>query len=255
MSEGYTEFEFDLPGALLDRLVTVLDGMEAAPLNSGNTALIPETQGVYQLFLGGKLVYIGKTDADAGLSQRLERHGKKILHRSGLDPDRASFKAVRVYVFTAVDLEKQLIAHYGGDKTVRWNGSGFGSNDPGRRRDATVYKAGHFDTIFPIDIDRSLGIALEETAPASAALTDLKSALPYVFRFENAGPRSRKPHPDLESAMVTVTASGPVSARWIIEQVVPQLPSGWQATKLPSHIILYKEESPYPHGAVIARSV
>jgi hypothetical protein len=254
VSPGYVDFEFDLPGALLNRLVKVLDGMDSATLSRENTESIPEAQGVYQLFLDGKLVYIGKTDAEAGLSRRLIRHGKKIQHRVRLDPERVSFKAVRIYVFTAVDLENQLIRHYGGLSVVQWNGSGFGSNDPGRERDTSTYKQDHFDAAFPIDIDRPLGIELKERGSAFAVLSDLKAALPYVFRFQSAKARSRKPHPDLEGTTVAVLADEPASARWIIKQVVPQLPKGWQVTKLPSHIILYKENKSYPQGDIISRS-
>ena len=65
MTAGYIEFEFDLPDALLRRLVTVFDSLVPAPLVDANVRRIPEEQGVYQLFLnkGGitSLVYIGKT--------------------------------------------------------------------------------------------------------------------------------------------------------------------------------------------------
>lgn len=75
MTTGYTEFEFNLPDALLKELITVFDGLAPAPLLAANVAAIPEEQGVYQLFLAPhgqpSLVYIGKTDAAAGLRVRL----------------------------------------------------------------------------------------------------------------------------------------------------------------------------------------
>ena len=115
MIAGYREFEFDLPDALLKNLVTILDGIQKEPLRETQVAEIPDEQGVYQLFLDEEPVYVGKTDADAGLFKRLSRHSKKILHRNNLDPDRVFFKAVRIFVFTAVDLETDLIRHYGGN--------------------------------------------------------------------------------------------------------------------------------------------
>lgn len=254
MTPGYVDFEFDLPGALLSRLVQVLDGLDDATLSPEFLVNIPEAQGVYQLFLDHDLVYIGKTDAEAGLRRRLERHHHKIQHRHGLDPSRVSFKAVRIYVFTAVDLETQLINHYGGYAAVRWNGSGFGSNDPGRERDTTTYKADHFDAQFPIDIDRPLSLELPASGSASAMFTALKTALPYVFRYQGAGPQSRRPHPDLETTTVSISTARPLTARRVIEEVVRQLPAGWQAVRLPSHVILYKEDRAYPHGSVITRS-
>ena len=254
MTAGYVDFEFDLPGALLTRLVAVLDALDAAILTPQTFADIPEAQGVYQLFLDGQLSYIGKTDAEAGLRRRLERHQLKIQHRAGLNPARVSFKAVRIYVFTAVDLETQLIEHYGGYAAVPWNGSGFGSNDPGRERDTTTYKDNHFDARFPIDIDRPLDLIIPETGSAAAVLSALKAMLPYVFRYQNAGPRSRRPHADLEGTSVSFSAARPLTAKQVIEQVVAHLPPGWQATRLPSHLILYKETRDYSHGVVISRS-
>jgi hypothetical protein len=252
MTPGYVDFEFDLPGALLTRLVQVLDQLVPAALDLAFLADIPDAQGVYQLFFDGALVYIGKTDAEAGLRRRLERHQYKIQHRAGLDPARVAFKAVRIYVFTAVDLETQLINHYGGFAAVRWNGSGFGSNDPGRERDTTTYRPEHFDAIFPIDIDRALDLMLPASGTAAAVLFLLKSTLPYVFRYQSAGPRSRRPHPDLEATVVSMSAGPPVTARRVIQEIVRQLPTGWQATQLPSHIILYKEAPrPYAQGVII----
>lgn len=237
MTLGYIEFEFDLPGALLARLVKVLDGMEAAALLPEFLAKIPEEQGVYQLFLGNQLVYIGKTDAEAGLRKRLSRHQSKIQHRDELEPAEVSFRAVRIYVFTAVDLETQLLDHYGGQKVVQWNGSGFGSNDPGRQRDTSTYKDTHFDAMFPIDIEREIELDISEAETAADVLTALKSILPYTFRFERDGPRSRRPHADLEATKVSHLTDKPPTAKRIIEEVVAQLPPGWHATKLPSHII------------------
>lgn len=251
MTNGYVEFEFDLPGALLERLVTVFKDMAAAPLEASHVDAIPEAQGVYQLFLDGQLSYIGKTDQEAGLRKRLTRHSLKIQHRIGLDPSRVTFKAVRVFVFTAVDLETQLIKRYG---VKTWNGSGFGSNDPGRERDTTKYKEEHFDAQFPIDIDRVLpNIKLPAEASAADLFRALRSAIPYTFRAQNAGGRSREPHPDF-TARVVINSAMPVTSRNLIVEIVRNLPAGWQAVKLPSHIILYKDDKTYPSGLVLAHS-
>lgn len=250
------DFEFDLPGALLARLIEVLDQMETVSLVTQDLEDIPEAQGVYQLFLENELVYIGKTDAEAGLRRRLQRHQKKVQHRAGLSPEDVGFKAVRIYVFTAIDLETQLIAHYGGLSEVRWNGSGFGANDPGRNRDGTKYKDDHFDMLYPIDIDREIDLGAPRSVLINAAelLAKLKVVLPYVFRFEGGGGRSRKPHPDLDKTKVMLPKNMVTTARSVIQAVVSQLPHGWQATQLPSHIILYKEDKAYPQGQVIAKS-
>ncbi len=249
---GYREFEFDLPGALLDHLVRALGEMEQAPLDAASLRGVAEAQGVYQLFLDGNLVYSGKTDAEAGLFKRLARHSNKILHRSGLDPARVSFKAIRIFVFTAMDLETQLIKRYTADAGTEWNGSGFGSNDPGRKRD--TQEPGRFDQEFPIDIDRQLQVDYSGTRAAAAVAAMLKSELPFTFRFEMKPPRSRTPHPDLANTIVTIS-DGRKTARQVIGELVQQLPAGWQATALSAVLIMYMEAvDDYPHATVLARS-
>jgi hypothetical protein len=259
VSAGYTEFEFDLPEALLARLVEVFEDVEPAQLLSEIVGNVPEEQGVYQLFLKREgvfeLVYIGKTDAAAGLHSRLARHAGKIQQRIGLDPRHVYFKAVRVYVFTAVDLETQLINHYGGVLKVNWNGSGFGSNDPGKERDTTTYKVDHFDTQFPIDIALPLLTEIPTVASAATILRTLKRDLPYLIRFELLKKGSRLAHPDLEFTIVTLDPARPLTPEQIIAQTVRALPAGWHATMLPSHIIIYKDDSRrFPSGRLIQRS-
>jgi len=256
---GFVEFEFDLPGALLNRLVTVFDGLAPAGLTASNVTAIPDEQGVYQLFLrrgeAVNLVYIGKTDGEAGLWRRLSRHATKIHNRLNLDPADVLFKAVRVFVFTAVDLETQLIQHYGGTDAVSWNGSGFGSNDPGRERDTTRYKLDHFDTQFPIDINRALTFTIPMQASAAGILKALKAGLPYLIRFQRVSANSRLAHDDLESTAVTLNPALPLTPEGVIAQVISALPPGWHATMLPSHIIIYKNDTrTFPSGRLIART-
>lgn len=251
MTQGFRDFEFDLPGALLDQLVTILDRMEQGPLTDTGLAEVPEAQGIYQLFLDGQLVYIGKTDAEAGLRKRLGRHSKKILHREGLDPSRVTFKGVRIFVFTAMDLETQLIRHYTGKDGTRWNGSGFGANDPGRERDTS--RPGRFDSEFPIDIDRPLEANLSGTRTAAEAAAQLKAVLPYTLRFQSATKGGRKPHPELVATTVTMTAAAD-TPRTALTELTRQLPAGWQATALSALLILYKESKDYPDADVLARS-
>lgn len=256
MTSGYIEFEFDLPGALLDRLVKVFDSLPSAPLTGADVSAVPNEQGVYQLFHRRgdgeiKLVYIGKTDAEAGLRTRLSRHAQKIQHRLNLNPADVTFKAVRVFVFTAVDLETQLIGHYGG---TLWNGSGFGSNDPGRERDTTRYKAEHFDFQFPIDLTRPLAFSVPKDATAAEVLNAIKSNVPYLVRFQRPTGKARSAHSDLEGTKVTIPATA-LSAEAVIAEVVKQLPTGWHATMLPSHVIIYKDDNrSFPSGKLIATS-
>lgn len=252
--DGYVEFEFDLPSALLSRLVDIFDEVGAAPLTSEFTASVPDEQGVYQLFFGNRLVYVGKTDGDAGLRSRLTRHSTKILERQNLDPQQVAFKAVRIFVFTAMDLEGDLIRHYGGVKNLAWNGSGFGSNDPGKERDTTKVKSDNFDYLFPIDIDRARDFEIAEGESASEVLSRLKNSIPYTLRYQNDGGRSRRAHRDLESVSLA-GSSRALSVRQSLEHIADHLPKGWQIVALPGYIIMYKNDKrAYPSGVVIAQS-
>lgn len=251
MTAGYTDFEFDLPDALLTHLIRVLDGLQTAPLRSDHLATIPDAQGVYQLFLNEELVYIGKTDAEAGLRKRLERHAFKIEHRRNLDPSRVSFKAVRIFVFTAIDLETQLIRHYAGGGT-RWNNRGFGANDPGRRRDRTRVKASNFDALYPVDLDRDLGLDFSDVPDAGQVVFRLKQLLPYTFRYELEG--GRRPAVELTNTPVRLPTTA-TTTREVLSALVTQLPPGWQATAFLHQVILYRESvDDYPDAEVIARS-
>jgi hypothetical protein len=247
---GFRAFEFDLPGALLEQLVRVLDQMIPAPLTEDALQIVPEEQGVYQLLLDNRLVYIGKTDAESGLANRLKRHAQKIKHRKKLDPALISFKAVRILVFTAIDLETQLINHYG--VKGEWNSSGFGSNDPGRERDTS--KPGLFDIEYPIDIDLDLGIDFDGCGTAAAVIEKLKKVIPYGLRVQAVAPRRKTPHAEIVQTKVQMP-DGPYTTKRAMEELLRRLPQGWQATLLSSLLILYKEtKNDYPGARIIARS-
>lgn len=256
---GYDEFEFDLPEALLKRLIDKLDEVPSTPLTAEALAHLPEVQGVYQLFLkrGDRLdlVYIGKTDSEAGLKKRLLKHARKVRHRVGLEPEAVYFKALRIFVFTAVDLETQLIKHYGGVSAVEWNGSGFGANDPGRQRDTTTFKPEHFDTQYPIDIDLALDADFPREGSAADLLRALKGSVEYLIRFETISQHSRIAHIDLEDTHVVLSQADLESPATAIAGIVSKLPRGWHATMLPSHVIIYKnDDRKFPSGRRLATS-
>ncbi len=246
----YESLEFDLPAALTERLVGLFDEMPRGVLNPTTIRHVgADAQGVYQLFVDAELVYIGKTDADAGLGKRLLRHASKVAGRKNLDCKSVSFKAIRVYVFTVMDLEQLLIAHYkkvigtnrSGEKALAWNNSGFGSNDPGRERDTSEVKADHFDAQFPIDLDHTITVPDAGTATSIAVvLAHLKGALPYLLRYQSAVGK-RGPHADLVSTYVTISKRTD-TVRSVLKQIAVALGSKWQVTALPGYIILYKEK-------------
>lgn len=256
---GYAELEFNLPEALLHSLVATFAQIDMSPLTTANTSKIPNEQGVYQLHLkcseddSTALVYIGKTDSDAGLRSRLGRHAKRLRGRVNLQPEDVFFKAIRLYVFTAMDLETELIRHYGGVREIPWNHSGFGANDPGKARDTTTYKSDHFDTQFPIDLDSALVPIAPGTYLVSEIMRCLKDKLPYLLRYQRPAQSRNSFHPDFESSRVTLVAG--MSTRQVIEYCVRVLPAGWHATALPSHVIAYKDDTRrFPSGTLIAES-
>ena len=256
MLPGYSELELDLPSALLEALLRRLAETSAAELTSANVDQLPEAQGVYTLHLAvdAPPVYIGKTDSDAGLRHRLTRHSRKLLRRNNISQEQVFFRAIRLFVFTAMDLETTLIQHFGGVKKVPWNHSGFGSNDPGKERDTTKYKEDHFDALHPIDIDFEVEWDGSCFATVAEHLGALKAMLPYNFRFERPNPNSKKSfHDDFLSTSALIESVS--SPRAIIETCITSLPAGWHATLLPSHIICYKDDTrSFPSGELIAKS-
>jgi len=249
---GFLRFELNLMRAMLDQLVPALDAMDAAALTTANIQQIPDAQGVYQLLHDGKAKYIGKTDAQAGLRVRLMRHRRKFLHRREITDEDVTFRAVQVFVLTAIDVETELISHY--DTKQHWNTSGFGSNDPGQERETTNKPPEGFDAQFPINIDLMDSFVPAGEYSVADLLRRLKAALPYTFRYQTAGSgsgrRNLSPHPDFVAARVTVPP-GLHTTRELVRLALAVLPPGWQATEFVSHVILYKENRTYIHGRAI----
>lgn len=247
---GFIAFELDLMRAVLDQLIPRLDGLDGAPLTLANASELPDAQGVYLLLHEGEVRYVGKTDAQAGLRTRLVRHVHKFEQRHNVKPDDVMFKAAQVLVLTAMDVESRLIAHY----HAEWNGSGFGSNDPGRERETTNKPAHSFDARFPIEIDQPVDILQAGKYAVLDALIAIKESLPYTLRYEVMGKGSRAyrlaPHPDYAASKVTIPC-GPKTVRSLMQAIVAALPPGWQATEFVSHVILYKEARAYVHGRPI----
>ena len=181
MIAGYAELEFDLPGALLREIVSLLEEMPSAELTAANLANVSNEAGIYALLRSddGALQYIGKAEGSKGLQSRLIRHMRKLEGRQNIDAGSMHFKAIRVFVFTAMDIEASLLSHYGEGGSLPWNHSGFGSNDPGRERDTTTYKGGHFDTQHPIKLDHCFVQFKPGRAPVSEVMQALKDGLPY----------------------------------------------------------------------------
>ena len=257
MNDGYAELEFDLPRALLKDIVALLDGMNSAELTTSNLTGVSDAPGVYALSssVTGELLYIGKAESSKGLLNRLTCHMRKLDGRQNINPGDIHFKAVRIFVFAAMDLEAALISHYGGDGKLPWNHSGFGSNDPGQQRDTTTYKPDHFDTQHPIRLDHSFVEFKVGQRPVAEVMQHLKDGLPYLLRFQRPNASSRNSfESDFEDNIVDIQRPH-MTTREVLELCVAALPSGWHATALPSHVIFYKnDDRRFPSGTLIARS-
>jgi hypothetical protein len=249
---AYGQFELSLPSALLQQLPPFLETIPASSLVLPELVAVDEdAQGAYLLFLGGDLVYVGKSDAEAGLRQRLERHYYRVQHRRGLDASQVTFKAARIYSFSVMDVESILIEHYrsriGG---ASWNNSGFGSNDPGQKRD--TQRPSRFDTWFPLDTSRPLNFSPDEVSGEQSVLAFLatvKSRAPFVLRFEDT-------NDELLNARIAPSPAIPTDASIdrVMAEVVRALPAGWQGTVLRGYCILYKEQKVYEASLAQYRS-
>ena len=245
---GYVEYEIDIEKVLRADLPGVLDGIPMAPLNSSAVRAIPEfAKGAYVIYENGHPVYAGKTDTRHGFRQRLDRHAYTVQHRQNLDPENLSFKAIRILVFSNFDVEAILIDELRkSDPTaLKWNDSGFGSNDPGHRRE--TQDSADFDKERPIDIDRPI----TQFAPGDHALfplfVALKASLPYTFRYQtDHGKGYRIGHVDhREAPPLSIATDEVVTMRSILTKALAALPEGWRATVFPDRVILYKEPTQY----------
>ncbi|RJG23708.1 Eco29kI family restriction endonuclease [Paenibacillus thiaminolyticus] len=240
---GFDEFELDLERAFKRDLPPFIESVGAAPLTYVNIATIPvKRNGVYLLLQDDNVMYVGKTDSQAGFQNRLTRHAIHIQHRKNLDPHSISFKAISIPVFKNADLEGMLIQHF----EAPWNYSGFGSNDPGRKRD--TQEPANFDKQYPIDIDIPLALVPEKTVRCYELLRILSVNLPYTFRFE------KKEYQEELDIPITIPHEN-MTVRDLLLLILKNLPEGkWQATVLLGRVILYREIKNYPFHQLIIRS-
>ena len=249
---GYIEYEINVERILRAELPGKLKEVEVAPLTGEAIAALPlKAKGAYVLYEDGLAVYAGKTDTRHGFRDRLLRHSYTIQHRQGFDHSRIGFKAVRIMVFSNFDVEAILIKELRlqDKKALPWNNSGFGSNDPGHRRESQ--KPSPFDLKRPINIDRPLPFLSSGSMPLLSLLVGLKGGLPYDFRYEtdlNAKGNPvhyRKGHLDQRAAPSVTVPSDDLTFRDVLGLVLAALPSGWRVTVFPGRVILYREDKDY----------
>lgn len=243
--EHAAEFKLSITKALSDQLAVALQGLSPAPMTLANVRALSAAAGVYQLYLSGALVYIGK--ADKSLPQRIEVHHRKIAGRTGISIADMSFTCLYVEEdFSAVAPERLLISRHRSLGEIPWNGNGFGNNDPGRNRDKTQLDADHFDRLYPIDLDWVLDLP-----GGPMALDDLLSRMagefPYRFRYQGS------------AAFAPITVHLPARPRVddVPALVSRSLPLEWQITALPGRLIMYPITTSTPTASAtteVARS-
>ncbi len=241
------DFRLSITKALGDQLAAALTKLTPAPLAVGNIHKLAPRSGVYQLHYLDELIYIGK--AERPLPERLEQHRRKISGRANIDVSDVRF--VCLYVdedFHAVAPEKLLIRDHTGRGEASWNNNGFGNNDPGRQRDATIVKPGHFDALYPVHLELVCDIQPGHYTGAQLA-GELKEKLPYLFRYDES--------PALASIRVDVPTA-PMTAHelfTLLGEAVARIPTKgarWQIVALPGRIIMYRDSGTHYASALYA---
>ncbi|WP_405615044.1 Eco29kI family restriction endonuclease [Streptomyces sp. NBC_01511] len=240
--ENHAEFKLSITKALGDQLASALADLTPAPLTMENIQSLRQLPGVYQLYKGTDLVYVGK--AERSLPRRIERHLRKLSGRTNVDMAEMAFTCLYVDEdFGAVAPERLLINKHRGLGEVPWNYNGFGNNDPGKRRDTTEVDVAHFDRAYPIDLEFKLAEllgtepAMDDTISLALLLSSMKTALPYVFRYE--------PSKEFEDIRVPWPHEG-ITADEVLRIAASHLPNPWQITALPGYVIMYRKQEEYP---------
>lgn len=238
-SPASAEFKLSITRAMADQLADKLAKLKPVPLSTGQLEKLRELPGVYELYLDGSRVYVGKSSKS--LPDRLGNHLRKLSGRFGIDLATVGF--ICLYVdedLEAAAPEKLLIKKYRGGGGVPWNTMGFGNKDPGRNRDHSLVKAAHFDARYPIDLDRVVTDLYPGSGTVETFVNQVKGGLPYNLRFETKKPIKK----ELAATPITVRSTR-LTARGIMRLTIEALPEGWQATALPGYLILYHEAEEY----------
>lgn len=238
------EFRLSITRALGDQLAEALSWLTPEPLEQTQLNRLLPRPGVYQLYEDTQLVYVGK--ADTSLPDRLMKHHRKIEAR--LNVGAMGFTCIYVDEdLHAVAPERLLINRYRSGGGLPWNGNGFGSNDPGRNRDETVFESTHFDSLHPANLDWICEDIEPGVYAAAELLRTVKAALPYVFRYQSADF-----HHDIQVTLRDVTPTAD-ELFTLLGGAVAAEDDRWQITALPGYVIMYPRSGPYPSAQRIYR--
>ena len=147
-------------------------------------------------------------------------------------------------VFSAFDVEAILISEMRrlDPRALSWNDSGFGSNDPGRKRDDG--EPAPFDRLYPIDIDRPLINIPAGPFSLDALLKVAKESVPYLLRYDAKF--------DFAPFSVTILKKAP-TMRSVVTAVAGALPREFQITVFDGRIIVYPENRTYEFAREVLR--
>jgi len=146
-AENPHQFDFDLDKGIRVQVVEKLEGSPQLPLDRD---VGPRASGIYALYRGDTIVYVGKvskemTKSKRTLRDRLNEHIDKISQQPKISLADMKCRYLTFesewWVFAA---EFALIVHY----KPEWNGSGFGSKVPGVGRPGTN-RVSRWDAQFP----------------------------------------------------------------------------------------------------------
>lgn len=236
------QFRLSITRALGDQLAEELVKLKPDPLDREHLDLLESRPGVYQLYEDGVLVYVGK--ADTSLPQRLAKHHAKIAGRLNL----GDIGFTCLYVdedLHAVAPERLLIHRYKDEGLAAWNFNGFGSNDPGRNRDETVFEESHFDSQHPANLDIRCVDIPAGGYQADELLKRLKQSLPYVFRYQTAAF-----HQELH---IEVVEDEPTADHLFasLGHAIAKADGRWRIAALPGYVVMYAKPGPYPSARKI----
>lgn len=242
----HAAYNFNFLETISQQLKSSLDALTITPLNAGSLAVLladqvrlSARQGVYQLYLGNDLVYLGKAD---DVAYRLDEHLTKLSGRNGVHLPSVGYKALLLdrSMSTAAN-ENVLIGLFLPTNPQMWNGKGFGPKDPGKERDTT--RPNYFDTKYPIRSDYPVP-GVEDHESIGSLLGKLKAALPFVFRY---GLDGKSP----VSALVVDLTGVPRTAEDLLQAALRVLGAGWKGAILAFGMVLYETTKDYPYGKTL----
>lgn len=238
------DFRLSISRAMTDQLHDALHELDPAPLGCHELELLEPRQGVYQLYLGEDLVYVGS--AAQSLPARLSQHFWKLAGRQNIAVDEVRFTCLYVDEdLTVLAPEDRLIKLFQDEGSCAWNGMGFGLHDPGRNRDTTELRDDHFDRRYPVRLDWSCEGIKSGSYTVTKLARALKGELPYLFRYANTS-ADRAVY---GSTTVNVPEDA-MAADDLLAVLAAALPT-YQVTALSGYVIMYREQRAYPQGRVI----